>query len=118
MTTSTSTAQQGMSTRQLGSALLAAVALAAVLVIALALSQAGAQKAQTAPAAGAAQTFIDHGSRDEIGTWAAPVAPAFIDRGSRDDISTRPATSDFGMHLRGSQATDVVLPESLRPQAQ
>jgi hypothetical protein len=88
MSASTRTAQPTLGTRQFGIALVATVGLATVLALTLVIGQPVAPKAQTAPAAGAPPSFIDHGSRDEIGPWA-PVdgaPPSFIDHGSRGEI--------------------------------
>jgi hypothetical protein len=91
MSASTRTIQQPLGTRQMGAAL-AAVLLAVVLAAAVAVGQLGATKPQTAPAAGSAPVFIDHGSRDEIGAGAG-AAPVFIDHGSRDEMGTPGAGS-------------------------
>ena len=88
MSASTRTVQQTLGTGQIGAALVA-LGLATILTAALGFSQLSAPKAQTAPAAGTAPVFIDHGSRDEMGTYAPVGAPpAFIDHGSRDEIGT------------------------------
>jgi hypothetical protein len=66
MSASTRTVQQTLgTTRQIGAALVA-VAMAIVLAAVLAFSQIAAPQAKTAPAAGTAPVFVDHGSRDEI----------------------------------------------------
>jgi hypothetical protein len=96
MSASTRPLQQTLGTRQIGVALVA-VALAIVLAAAVAFSQLAATKPQTAPAAGAAPVFMDHGSRSEIGTPGAAQAPVFLDRGSRDEIGTGGAGSSRSM---------------------
>ena len=83
MSASTRTIQQPLGIRQMG-ALLMAVALALVVAAAVAFGQLAVSKTQTAPAAGAPPAFIDHGSRSEIGTWAAPAMGPFVDKESRD----------------------------------
>jgi hypothetical protein len=88
MSASTRTVQQTLGSGQLGAAFVS-LGLATILAAALAFSQLAAPATQTAPAAGAAPVFIDHGSRDEIGTWAPVGAPpVVIDHGSRDEIGT------------------------------
>jgi hypothetical protein len=87
MSASTRTVQPALGSGQIGAALVA-LGLATILTAALGFSQLAASN-QTAPAAGAAPVFIDHGSRDEIGTWAPVGAPpVVIDHGSRDEIGT------------------------------
>ena len=93
MSASTRTVQQTLGSGQIGAALVA-LGLATILTAALGFSQLAAPKTQTAPAAGAAPVFIDHGSRDEIGTWAPVGAPpVVIDHGSRDEMGTAPAAA-------------------------
>jgi hypothetical protein len=88
MSASTRTVQPTLGTRQFGIALVATAGLATVLALTLVIGQPVAPKAQTAPAAGAPPSFIDHGSRGEIGSWvsAEGAPPSFIDHGSRGEI--------------------------------
>ena len=80
MSASTRTVQQTLGTRQIGAALVV-VALAIVLAAALAFSQTAVTQTQTAPAAGTAPVFVDHGSRDEM---VGPGAVIGVDRAYND----------------------------------
>jgi hypothetical protein len=131
MSASTRTYQQPLGT-YLGAAL-AVVAMVIVLAAVLALSQVAPATSKTAPAPGAAPVFVDHGSRDEIGTAAAGTAPVFVDHGSRDEIgkarilrsnymgaaaaaaSKIPVGSDHGLGNRSARSGGSIGPR-LRPQ--
>jgi hypothetical protein len=80
MSASTRTVQQTLGTRQIGAALVV-VALAIVLAAALAFSQTAVTQTQTAPAAGTAPVFVDHGSRDEM---VGPGSVIGVDRAYND----------------------------------
>ena len=81
MSASTRTVQQTLgTTRQMGAALVA-IALAIVLAAVLAFSQIAAPQAKTAPAAGTAPVFVDHGSRGEMKQHGSVIG---VDRGYRD----------------------------------
>jgi hypothetical protein len=88
MSASTRTVQQTLgTTRQIGAALVA-VAMAIVLAAVLAFSQIAAPQAKTAPAAGTAPVFVDHGSRDEIrGNAVIGVGRGYRDNGSKGNAS-------------------------------
>ena len=124
MSASTRTAQRTLGTRQLGPALLTTAAIASVLAIGLLFSQPATPKPQAAPAAGTPPSFIDHGSRDEMGTSAPRIytAPVFVDHGSHDqngtpsDVTSTPVGNDHGLHLRHSRATDGANGTRLLPQ--
>jgi hypothetical protein len=79
MSASTRTVQQTLGTRQIGAALVV-VGRAIVLAAALAFSQTAVTQTQTAPAAGTAPIFVDHGSRDEMG----PGSVIGVDRAYND----------------------------------
>jgi hypothetical protein len=104
MSASTRTVQQTLgTTRQIGAALVA-VALAIVLAAVLAFSQIAAPQTKTAPAAGTAPVFVDHGSRDEI---RYPGSVIGVDRGYRDNGAKGNADKgrlNFGSSGPGPQA--------------
>jgi hypothetical protein len=89
MSASTRTVQQPQGLGQMVAPFVA-VALAILIAAAIAFNPLAAKSTQVAPAAGSAPVFIDHGSRDEIGTWAPAVGapPVVIDHGSRDEMGT------------------------------
>jgi hypothetical protein len=133
MSASTRTYQQPLGT-YFGAAL-AVIAMVIVLAAVLALSQVAPATSKTAPAPGAAPVFVDHGSRDEIGTAAAGTSPVFVDHGSRDEIGkTRilrsnymgaaaaaaaadkaPVGNDHGLGNRSARSAGSIGPQ-LRPQ--
>jgi hypothetical protein len=101
MSASTRTVQQTLGIRQMAVALVV-VALALALAATVAFGQLAASKPQTAPAAGSAPVFIDHGSRSEIGTagprtWG-PAPGSYVDKETRDSSS---GTSGGSIRLRG-----------------
>jgi predicted alpha/beta-hydrolase family hydrolase len=103
MSASTRTYQQPLGT-YFGAAL-AVIGMVIILAAVLALSQVAPAKSQTAPAPGAAPAFIDHGSRDELGTSGlAGAAPSFIDHGSRDEIGKSPVVKSNYMSAAAAAA--------------
>ena len=132
MSASTRSYQQPLGT-YFGAAL-AVVAMVIVLAAVLALSQVAPATSKIAPAPGAAPVFVDHGSRDEVGTAAAGTGPVFVDHGSRDEIGKArilrsnymsaaaaaaaakiPAGNDHGLGNRSPRSGGSIGPQ-LRPQ--